>query len=213
MLGEIEKRMADLSPGVKQDKTHLCTARTRTVHGSHEHERFDFLGYTFRPRRARNGREEVFTSFLPAVSDGAAKEIRRTIRNGGFTYGAGQPSWTSHGSATRSCEVGSTTTGGSTRELAKSLKHIDRYLVRWAMRKYKRLKRRRKRAWELPGRRVRTRAGAFRPLAVDANQRPDGGSRMTGDCHVRFCESRGAQSPRPLTKRKVKKRHHGRHGH
>jgi hypothetical protein len=27
---------------------------------------------------------------------------------------------------------------------------------------------------------------------------------MTGDCHVRFCESRGAESPRPLTK----KRHH-----
>lgn len=24
---------------------------------------------------------------------------------------------------------------------------------------------------------------------------------MTGDCHVRFCESRGAQSPRPLTKK------------
>ena len=29
---------------------------------------------------------------------------------------------------------------------------------------------------------------------------------MTGDCHVRFCESRGAQSPQPLTK--AHKKHH-----
>ena len=33
-------------------------------------------------------------------------------------------------------------------ELAKSLRRIDEYLVRWAMRKYKRLQGRRKRAWE-----------------------------------------------------------------
>jgi len=32
--------------------------------------------------------------------------------------------------------------------LAKSLSRIDEYLVRWAMRKYKRLKNRRMRAWE-----------------------------------------------------------------
>jgi hypothetical protein len=34
--------------------------------------------------------------------------------------------------------------------------------------------------------------------------RLDGGSRMTGDCHVRFCESRGLRCPRPLTKHKKK---------
>lgn len=54
---------------------------------------------------------------------------------------------------------------------------------------------------EVSGGRVRTRAEALRSLAADPILRPDGGSRMTGDCHVRFCESRGAQSPRPLTKR------------
>ncbi len=32
--------------------------------------------------------------------------------------------------------------------LVRLLKSIDKYLVRWAMRKYKRLKRRRMRAWE-----------------------------------------------------------------
>ena len=33
---------------------------------------------------------------------------------------------------------------------------------------------------------------------------------MTGDCHVRFCESRGAQSPRPLTKKAHGKKSHRR---
>ena len=48
----------------------------------------------------------------------------------------------------RSCGAGSTTTGDSTRPaLAKTLRSIDKYLVRWAMRKYKRLKGRRMRAW------------------------------------------------------------------
>ena len=34
---------------------------------------------------------------------------------------------------------------------------------------------------------------------------------MTGDCHVRFCESGGAQYPLPLTK--GKKDHHRRSTH
>ena len=29
---------------------------------------------------------------------------------------------------------------------------------------------------------------------------------MTGDCHVRFCESLGLQRPGPLTKKAVKKK-------
>jgi hypothetical protein len=31
---------------------------------------------------------------------------------------------------------------------------------------------------------------------------------MTGDCHVRFCESLGLQRPGPLTKKAAKKKAH-----
>jgi hypothetical protein len=48
--------------------------------GKHEHVRFDFLGYTFQPRRAKNRWGKYFVSFLPAISTKAAKAIRRTIR-------------------------------------------------------------------------------------------------------------------------------------
>jgi hypothetical protein len=50
-------------------------------HGSHEHESFDFLGYTFRPRKAKNARGQFFTSFSPAVSNTAAKAMRQQIRS------------------------------------------------------------------------------------------------------------------------------------
>jgi len=46
---------------------------------SREEESFDFLGFTFRPRRARNRRGEYFASFsLRSVV--AAKTIRQTMR-------------------------------------------------------------------------------------------------------------------------------------
>ena len=48
--------------------------------GSHEHEQFTFLGYTFRPRLARSKAGGNFVSFLPAVSHAAAKMMRRTVK-------------------------------------------------------------------------------------------------------------------------------------
>jgi len=48
--------------------------------GSHEHERFDFLGYRFRPRPSRSKSGGRFVNFLPAASDDAPKRMRREIR-------------------------------------------------------------------------------------------------------------------------------------
>ena len=42
---------------------------------------FDFLGYTFRPRRCVNPEGQVHTNFLPAISRDSIKEINRRIRN------------------------------------------------------------------------------------------------------------------------------------
>lgn len=43
--------------------------------------KFDFLGYTFQPRRAKNRWGKYFVSFLPAMSTKAAKAVRATIRD------------------------------------------------------------------------------------------------------------------------------------
>jgi RNA-directed DNA polymerase len=149
VLGEIKARMAACHLELNADKTHVVYCKDSNRTGSHEHERFNFLGYTFRPRKAKNHGGELFTSFLPAVSDGAAKEIRRTIRKWKIHLWSGKPLT----DIARECN---TTVRGWINyygrfypsELAKALTHIDRYLVRWAMRKYKRLKGRHLRSWE-----------------------------------------------------------------
>ena len=61
--------------------------KTRIVHcnrdgrpGAYANVAFDFLGYTFQPRRAKNRKGECFVGFLPAISAKAARAIRTTIR-------------------------------------------------------------------------------------------------------------------------------------
>jgi len=66
----------------------LNAAKTRIVYckdddrpGKSDSVKFDFLGYTFQPRRAKNRWGKFFVSFLPAMSVKAAKNVRATIRD------------------------------------------------------------------------------------------------------------------------------------
>jgi RNA-directed DNA polymerase len=148
--GAISERLAQVGLELNPDKTRVVYCKDSNRTGSHEHERFDFLGYTFRPRLARNKAGVKFVSFLPAVSDDAAKEMRRTIKR-----------WRLHlrsGSALADLarEINPTVRGWCNyyggfypSELHRSLGLIDEYLARWAMRKYKRLRGRHRRARQL----------------------------------------------------------------
>jgi RNA-directed DNA polymerase len=131
------------------EKTRIVYCRDGKRRGWYEHTSFTFLGYTFRSRmvRARTGR--YFLGFNPAVSDEAAKRIRREIRfwrlhlRSGSTIGdlarAINPivrGWINYyGRFYKS-------------ELVYVLDGINHYLMRWATRKFKRLRRHRRRAWE-----------------------------------------------------------------
>jgi len=80
VLGAIEDRMAQVGLEVHPGKTRIVYCKDDTRRGRHEHERFTFLGYTFRPRLAKSKRGNFFVSFLPAVSDDAKKAIGKQIR-------------------------------------------------------------------------------------------------------------------------------------
>jgi hypothetical protein len=62
------------------EKTRIVYCKDDDRPGDHEHVRFDFLGYSFQPRRAKNRWGKFFVSFLPAISAKAAKRIRATMR-------------------------------------------------------------------------------------------------------------------------------------
>ena len=148
VLDAIARRMAQVGLELHPDKTRIVYCKQDGRPGSHEHERFNFLGYTFRPRLAKNRFGRFFVGFLPAISDDAAKAKRQEIRN-----------WKLHRRSDKTLkdlarEVNPIVQGWINyygrfykSMLAPLLRRIDEYLVRWAMRKYKRLRRRRTRAW------------------------------------------------------------------
>lgn len=76
----IEARLARCKLALHEGKTKVVYCKDANRPDRWEHEKFDFLGFTFRPRRARNRHGKYFVSFSPAVSARAAKQMRQTIR-------------------------------------------------------------------------------------------------------------------------------------
>ena len=81
VLEAVRRRLKECCLELHPEKTKIVYCQDDDRKGQHEHIKFDFLSYTFRPRRAKNRRGKFFVSFLPAISDKAAKAIRETIRD------------------------------------------------------------------------------------------------------------------------------------
>jgi RNA-directed DNA polymerase len=121
------------------DKTKIVYCRDSNRTGDHAHVSFDFLGYTFRPRPAVNRRGEFFVSFVPGVSGKAAKSIVATVRQ-----------WQLHQKSDKSLEdlsrIYNRVIRGWVNYYGKYYKSalypvfscLNRRLVRWVQKKYKR---------------------------------------------------------------------------
>lgn len=130
-------------------KTKIVYCKDANRRGSYPEQRFDFLGYTFRPRSSKNGTGKLFVSFAPAVSEKAAKAIRQRMRR-----------WRLHHRNDLALEEIARWTQpmlmGWVRyygrfhasALRRALRTLDGFLVRWAQRKYKRLRAHKGRAWQ-----------------------------------------------------------------
>jgi RNA-directed DNA polymerase len=145
----VAERMADCSVEVNPRKTRIVYCKDSKRRGSHEHERFDFLGYTFRPRRSRGRNGKLFVNFLPAVSDDAMKAMSKTIKRWRLHLWGGK-TLTDLARETNKYVRGWINYYGRfyPSVLTRFLRRIDQYLVRWAMNKYKRLRGHRTRAWK-----------------------------------------------------------------
>ena len=143
----IIQRMAECGLELNLQKTKIVYCKDADRRGNHEHEKFTFLGYEFRPRRAKNHRGKYFVSFLPAISDKAAKAIRQEIRG-----------WKLHLRSDKSLEDLARMFNPIVRgwmqyygKYYRSMLHpvfrpLNRRLVRWACRKYKKLRHHQRRA-------------------------------------------------------------------
>ena len=77
----VEARLGRCKLQAHPDKTRIVYCRDGKRKQGHEHIQFDFLGYTFRPRPARNREGELFCSFLPAISAKATKALVAEMRD------------------------------------------------------------------------------------------------------------------------------------
>ena len=133
----------ELHPG----KTRIVYCKDDDRREEYSHTSFDFLGFTFRPRRSKNRWGKHFINFTPAVSNNAAKAMRQKARR-----------WKMHLRSDKSLEDLSRMFGPTIRgwinyygsfyksAMHPTLRHLNQTLVRWAMRKFKRLRRHRRRA-------------------------------------------------------------------
>jgi RNA-directed DNA polymerase len=144
VLEAIRGRFAQCGLELHPTKTRIVYCKDDDRPREYEHVAFDFLGYTFQPRRAKNRWGKFFVSFLPAMSAKAAKRVRKTIRE-----------W----------RMASTRNNQRLEDLARHvnpvvrgwlhyygrfyrskcvqvLRHLNEALAAWARRKYKRFRRR-----------------------------------------------------------------------
>lgn len=113
------------------------------IKGLYPKQSFDFLGYTFRPRSSRRMDGKFFVSFSPAVSRTACKAMRKKLKEHPVLK-CTSPSIENVAKALNPVIQGWINYYGQFKKSSMSTiyDHINTKLQRWAMRKFKHLKRR-----------------------------------------------------------------------
>jgi group II intron reverse transcriptase/maturase len=146
----VARRLADVGLEVHPDKTRIVYCRdSRRRRAWNGPVSFTFCGYTFRPRKAYNKvSKEAFTGFLPAVAPGKLTDLSRRVASWRL------PRRTTLTLNDLAAAVNLVLRGWLAyftvfypTAVIPLCKRIDRHLMRWARRKYKRLERSKKRAW------------------------------------------------------------------
>ncbi len=148
LLHALKERFKMCGLQLHPEKTKIVYCKDSNRKRQYQETSFDFLGYTFRARTSKNSkRNKLFVSFSPAVSKAALKSMRATTRKSNFRnrtdlslkdiarwYNPVLQGWINYyGKYSRS-------------GLYPMLRHFNKTLVAWAMKKYRRLCRRKTRA-------------------------------------------------------------------
>lgn len=153
MLEFLDRRMRECKLELNPDKTKIVYCKDADRKEEHENISFDFLGYTFRPRLSKNRWGKHFVNFTPAISNKSKKSIRQKVRDWKLQLKAGKDlndlsnmfnpiiqGWINYyGKFYKS-------------EMYSALRHVNKALIMWARKKYKRLGKHKKRAEHFMGR-------------------------------------------------------------
>jgi len=77
---KLAARLAECQLEMHPDKTRIIYCKDGNRRDEYPNTKYDFLGYCFSPRAARNRKGQLFTSFNPRVSATSLKAMRQKIR-------------------------------------------------------------------------------------------------------------------------------------
>ena len=80
LLGKLAERFLSCGLEIHPLKTKIVYCKTEKRKGKFKNVCFDFLGFTFRPRPARDKSGKVFLSYLPGVSKDSLTHMRQEVR-------------------------------------------------------------------------------------------------------------------------------------
>jgi group II intron reverse transcriptase/maturase len=152
MRNVLSKRFNTFGLELNQEKTRIVYCKDADRMEDHLEISFDFLGYTFRPRPAKNKQGKLFVSFLPGMSDKAVAKVKEEVRGWKLQlkvdkqlndianmFNANIQGWINYyGRFYKS-------------ELVQVLRYVNQCIVKWVRRKYKKRKHRRKAEYWLGG--------------------------------------------------------------
>jgi len=148
LLAELTDRFKECGLELHPNKTKIVYCKDGSRRKDYPNKSFDFLGYTFRARPCKNTkRDSMFMNFTPAVSKQALKSMRANTRKYDLRnrtdlslsdiarwYNPILQGWLNYyGKYSRS-------------SLYPVLRHFNKTLVAWAMRKYKPFRKRKTKA-------------------------------------------------------------------
>lgn len=80
LLEKLQERFKKFGLELNLEKTKIVYCKDDNRRGKHPNNSFDFLGYTFRPRGAKDRNGKMFISFLPGMAEKAKKSVIKEIR-------------------------------------------------------------------------------------------------------------------------------------
>jgi len=162
VLRAIGRRFQECGLEIHPGKSKIVYCKDVNRRLPHDKVSFDFLGYTFRPRSSKDKYGRRYVNFSPAVSRDAMKAMRQAMR-----------SWHIQLKSEKGLEdlahMFDAVLRGWSNYYSKFYKtamlpiwqHMNQYLVRWVMRKYKRYAKHRTRAAEYLNRIARAKPQLF----------------------------------------------------
>jgi len=180
VLEAIRMRLADCGLELHPLKTKIVYCKDDDRPGGFKCVSFDFLGYTFQPRRARSRHGKFFVGFLPAISIKSAKAVRKTIREWRMASTRNHQSLEDLAKLVNPVVRGWTNYYGQFygSKWKSVLRHLDRALVAWVGWKYQRYRGRERAATHWLGRVARRDPNLFAHWQLGV--RPAAGARRAG---------------------------------